>query len=211
MQIKEISHILASALILAIVILVPEAIKGNWAYFSYALFFAIIIVAVNVFSKKMMARSFDTDLEHELWNWSRFGLKPGQRTSKPVPAGIIVPLLISAISLGLVKVMTFLTFETTAHPSAKRKVSGYVFSEMTDWHIALFGATGIIATCILSFLAYFILPNQDLWRYAAFYAFWNVIPVSKLDGAQILYGSKVLWVATGIIALILAAYGVMLA
>ena len=211
MQLKEINHILAAIAILTIVILVPEAIKGNWMYFSYALFFAIIIIGVNVFSKKIIARSFDSDLEHELWTWSRFGLKPGQRTSKPVPTGIIIPLLVSAISLGMVKVMTFLTFETTALPSGKRKVSGYVFSEMTDWHIALFGATGIISTCVLSFLAYFILPNQDLWRFAAFYAFWNVIPVSKLDGAQILYCSTVLWVATTIVPLILAAYGVMLA
>jgi len=211
MHAKELTHLAAAAIIFAAVIYVPQAIEGNWAYISLALLFAIIILGVNVLSKKIMARSFDTDLEHEVWQWTRFGFKPGQKTASPVPMGVILPLVVSALTLGKTKAMTLLTYETTAHPSGKRKISGYVFSEITDWHIALFGATGLVATVVLSFLAYFIFPSQDLWRYAAFYAFWNCIPFSKLDGAQILYGSKVLWSAMMIITTIVAVYGVILA
>lgn len=211
MQSKEAIHLTIATLILSLVIAVPELLEGNWLYLIYAVLFGAVIIGTNVLAKKTIARAFDSTIEHEVWNWSRFGFKPEDKTSKPIPVGVIIPLLVSAVSLGMTKVMTLLTYETSAHPSGKRKVGGYVFSEMTDWHIALFGAIGIGTTATLTVLTYFILPTYDLWRFAAFYAFWNCIPVSKLDGAQILYGSKVLWTAMMIISIVLAAYGVILA
>ena len=77
---------------------------------------------------------------------------------------------------------------------------------MTDWHNALVGSAGIIAILFLSFVVYWVPQLGGLSKVAAFYAFSNLIPFSKLDGAQIFFGSRVLWATLSIITLIFTAY-----
>jgi Zn-dependent protease len=173
---------------------------------------AAIIIIVNIAAKKAMAFALDSDVEHETWKWSRYGLKPHQHLEKEVPAGIILAVILSILSLGAVKFMSFLTYETRAlkHRAAKR-FGYYSYTEMTDWHNGLIGAAGIVAVLILSVVLYFIGGSNDyLWRFAAYYAFWNMIPISKLDGTQIFFGSKILYAAIGIITLIFTGYALLL-
>jgi Zn-dependent protease len=92
---------------------------------------------------------------------------------------------------------------------AAKRFGFYSYSELTDFHNALIGAGGIIALLILSFISYF--PGFEyLSRIAAFYAFWNMIPISKLDGTQIFFGSRALWTALAIITIIFTAYALIL-
>ncbi len=207
MKEKEIIHILIGILVVAIVISISPAIGGNFKFLGTAIVFSGILIGVNISAKKFAAHLLDSDVEHEIWQWSRFGFKPSWRFKKTIPLGIILPLIISIYSLGIIKLLTPLTYETRAlKRRAAKRFGAFSFTEMTDWHIALVGASGIVALLLVSFISYWYSGLETLSKFAAFYAFSNMIPFSKLDGSQIFFGSKVLWATLAIITLIFTAY-----
>jgi hypothetical protein len=211
MNSREIRDVIVAIVILGIVISIGYKFNIVASDIPKYLLFAAIIILANIFAKKLIALSLDSDVEHESWKFSRYGLKPHQHFEKEIPMGIILSVLLSIFSLGSIKFMSFLTYETRAlkHRAAKR-FGYYSYTEMTDWHNGLIGAAGIVAVLIVAALAYFFSPGDVLWRFAAYYAFWNMIPISKLDGTQIFFGSRILYAALGIITLIATAYAFLL-
>lgn len=211
MKEREIIHILVGILVLTIVIGMTSIINLNMENLGKAFLFAFVLILVNISAKKVMANWLDSDVEHEIWQFGRFGFKPGRHLKKTIPAGIILPLIFSVYSIGFLKLMTVLTYETRAlKKRASRRFGSFSFTEMTDWHNALVGSAGIISILFLSFVAYWIPQLESLSKIAAFYAFSNLIPFSKLDGSQIFFGSRVLWATLSIITLIFTAYAVAL-
>ncbi|MCH7567857.1 MAG: hypothetical protein IIA87_00375 [Nanoarchaeota archaeon] len=211
MKQSEILHIILAIFILAIIVGFNSIINFNIIKIGLALLFAFVIITANIFGKRIMASHLDAGVEHKILLWSRFGLKPGWHIEKPIPLGIILPLVITAFSIGAIKVMTILTYETTVLKRRAAKRHGfYSFTEMTEWHNALVGAAGIVAVLIVSFIAYWIPGISPLSRFAAYYAFWNLIPLSKLDGTQIFFGSRILWTTLAIITLIFVGYALLL-
>ncbi len=211
MKEREIIHIIIAILVLAIVISFSELVTLDFSYLGTGILFAFIVIGVNLLAKKFVANMLDSDVENSLWFWSRYGFRPNASLKKEIPLGIILPILLTAFSAGLIKITTILTYETSALKRRAAKRFGYYsFTEMTDWHIALIGASGIVATLALSFITYWIPSLEALARIAAFYAFFNMIPFSKLDGAQIFYGSRVLWTTLAIIAAIFTGYALFL-
>jgi hypothetical protein len=211
METKEISHIIIAMIILFLVIGFKPILDSNPVNIGNAALFAFIIIFINIASKKIMGAHLDADVKHEIWKFSRYGLKPSNHFKKPVPLGVILPIIVTAFSLGTAKFMTILTYETTAlKRRAAQKFGPLSFTEMTDWHQALIGAAGISATLLLSFVAYWIPGTEYLARMAAFYALFNMIPFSKLDGTQIYFGDRVLYYALAIITIIFAGYAIII-
>ncbi len=213
MKEKELIHVIFAIIILAIIISVNKIIlESNYLYFGTAILFAFIIITTNILGKKVVAGWLDASIEHKVWFWQRYWFKYHWKLKKPAPIGAILPLIISAFSLGFIKLMTILTYETSALKRRAAKRFGYYsFTEMTDFHISLIGAAGIFTTLVLAFIAYWIPPLEELSRMAAFYAFWNLLPISKLDGSQIFFGSRVIWTTLMAIALIFSAFAILLA
>ena len=206
MKEKEIIQILIGILIVAIIISISPAINGNFNFIGTAIIFSTILIGINISAKKFVAHLLDSDIEHEIWQWDRFGFKPGWHLKKTIPIGIILPLIVAIYSLGVIKLLTPLTYETRAlKRRAAKRFGAFSFTEMTDWHIALVGASGIVAVLLVSFISYWYAGLETLSKFAAFYAFSNMIPFSKLDGSQIFFGSKVLWATLAIITLIFTA------
>lgn len=205
MKYSELSHILAAIIILTVVIGFSSALDSNWQAVGISLVFSIIIIAVNVLSKKFMANSLDSDVEHRIWSLSRYGLKKHQKFKKPWPLGIILPLIVTLFTIGTFKLMTLLTYETRAlKRRAARRFGIYSFKEMTDWHNAIIGATGIISLLVLSIVLY-LLPFSGLEylaKLAIYYSFFNMLPISNLDGTQIYFGSRILYSVLAIITII---------
>jgi Zn-dependent protease len=213
MKRKEISQVLIAIVILGIVFGFSELIKGKFTEFAIALGASAIILIINIGIKKIIASRLDADVEHELWKMNRYGPAPENHLDKDITAGVLIPLLISIITLGSVKLMTVLTYETRAlKRRAAKKFGPYSFTEMTDWHNALVGAAGILSCLLITFVTYW-LPG-DFWsvigKMATFYAFFNMIPFSKLDGSQIYFGSRVLWSVLAVITLIFMTYAMLL-
>lgn len=201
---REIKQSIVALLILTLVISFQELIRAHWSYMLTALSFAFLILAANIGAKKWAAKVLDAHVEHELWQVSRFGLKPGRHTPKPIPAGAIIPLVISVFTLGITKCMTLLTYTTSARKQrAARRFGYYSFTEMTDWHNALVGSAGIVGVLALAVVSYSIPALTGLPSLAIYYAFWNLVPWSKLDGAQIVMGSRVVYTALALITVVM--------
>jgi len=208
MERTEIGHIAGAIIILTIVISFKDLIIGKVSSLSTFLLFAIVLVVVNVAGKKIMASMLDLDVEHKMWTWSQWGWRKQQHFEKPMPAGVIIPLVITVLTRGVVSMLAVLTYEAKAKTiRAAKRFGFYSYTDLTDWHNALIGAGGVIATLALSAVAYF-LPTQleQLAALSAGYAFWNMLPVSDLDGSQIFFGSRVLYAALGVITIIFAFY-----
>ncbi|MDP1696096.1 MAG: hypothetical protein Q8L29_04235 [archaeon] len=207
---KEFKHVLAVILVLTIVISFSSILDNNWEFLAPALLFSAIIIVVHVFSKKIGAHLLDADVEHEIWSFSEYGLMPHQHFKKSLPYGLIIPLFFAIFTLGKIKVMTFLTYETRAlKVRAAKRFGYYSYAEMTDWHNGLIGTAGIISILLLSAISYFS-GFEFLARMSAFYAFFNMIPLGKIDGSQIFFGSKILWTTLAAVTLIFAAYALLL-
>lgn len=210
---NEMVHIIVAAIVLSLVIGFQFIINDAPSLVPTAVLFAVIIISLNILAKKVVARALDSDVEHKIWSFSRYGLKEHHRTKGEFPGGIIIPLVFTFLSLGSIKIMTLLTYEARAlkHRAAKR-FGQYSFTEMTDWHNALIGASGILILLILSATSYFLpFGNPELLsKMAAYYAFFNMLPLPKLDGMQIYFGSRVLYTVLAAVSMIFAVYSLLL-
>ncbi len=213
MRDKEISEILIAIITLGFVSGFIELVQGNLKEFMWIVLFGAIIIGTNIISKKIVASRLDADVQHELWRMERFWFNPSDRLNKGVFAGVIIPVFVAIVSLGTVKLMTILTYETRAlKRRAAKRFGPYSFTEMTDFHNALVGSAGIISALLITFVTYW-LPGSHwvtIARLSTFYAFFNMIPFSKLDGSQIYFGSRVLWSVLAIITLIFMMYALLL-
>ncbi len=186
------------------------AVSGDSLSLVLTFGFSVIVIVIPIIVKKAVAYSLDASVEHEIWQVYHTGIKPKQHFKKEKPFGLFVPLLFTLVSLGAWKVMTFLTYETRAlkHRAAKR-FGFYSYTAMTDWHNGLIGACGVISLLIISVLAY-LSGLEYLAKMATYYAFWSVVPISKLDGTQIFFGSRVLWAVLAVTTLIFTLYALFL-
>lgn len=210
MKYSEFLVIIGAVIILTVSAGLSHALSGEFIGIAKVLLFSAIIIFLTVSAKKLMAFLLDAGAEHRLWTLSRFGFKPNKHFKREAPLGIILPVLLSVITLGIVKFGGILTYETSAlkYRAAKR-FGGFSFTEITDWHNGLIGAAGVVCTLLISLVSYF--PGfEELSKLAAFYAFSNMIPLSKLDGTQILFGSKVLYIILAVITLIFLGYAIIL-
>lgn len=211
MERREISNIFSAFVVFAVVASFSFMLKAEWNNVLIASLSSIVILAVSIISKKVMAFWLDADVEHEVWKFSRYGWKAHQHLKNEAPAGIIFPLFLSLFSLGFFKFLALLTFEAKASKYRSSKRHGfYSFAEMTDWHNGLIGAAGIVSLLALAILAYFSPSTAYLSKLAIYYAFCNMLPISKLDGNQIFFGSRILYSILAVITLIFMAYAIIL-
>ncbi len=210
---SELLHIIIAVVVLALVIGFQYILDKSWGMFSTAFLFAFIIIGLNIITKKITARALDSDVEHKIWSFSRYGIKAHEKMSSEFPGGILVPLVFSFLTLGYFKIMTILTYEARAlKHRAARRFGYYSFTEMTDWHNALIGASGILILLALSIFSYFLpFGNPEiLSKMSAYYAFFNLLPLPNLDGMQIYFGSRVLYTVLALITAILTLYAFLL-
>lgn len=210
MDTKELVHVIVAMLLLFVASSVAIILRGDVYLLPALLLFSIIVILVHVFSKKLIAYHLDASVEHRIWEFKRFGFKPGMEFNKPIPLGLILPLLVTFMTAGIIKFTAILTYETSAlkYRAAKRH-GARSYTVMTDWHNAVIGAFGIFCVLALSFFAYF--PGwETLSKMAAYYAFWNMLPISKLDGTQIFFGNRTLWAILAMLSAIFTAFALLL-
>ncbi len=209
---SEFTRLVLAAVILAVIVSFNSIINKDFLIIFPAIITSAVILAANIGSKKLVASFYDADVEHDFWHVHRYGFKPHKHFKRKLPAGVFIPLIATAITLGYLRLMSILSYETCAKKKrAEGKGGFYTFTEVTEWENGLIGAAGIAALLALSFISYWIPGLELLFKMSALYAFWNIIPFSKLDGMQIFFGSRVLWTALALISAVFAAYAVVLA
>ena len=161
--------------------------------FLYALLGVFLVLIINILAKKVASFYLDSEIEIKLWEIKRYGFKAHKYFKKPFPAGAFLPIIITAFSFGYINWMASLIFDVKPKIYRAAKRYGlYSFSEMTEYHLALIAAAGILANLILAAAGYFI-GFTTFTKLNIYYVFFNMLPISDLDGNKIFFGSIVLW------------------
>lgn len=200
---KEIIIILVTTLILGFSISLIET--GN--LFLYSLAAVLGVILINVLAKKVSSYYLDSEVEIKFWEIERYGFKPQQVLKKPFPAGIFLPLIskIFFFSLGSFVWSASLAFDVKPKIYRAVKRHGlYSFSEMTELHEAWIAGTGIFANLLFALIGYFV-GLDEFARINLYYAFFNMIPISELDGNKIFFGSFLAWSVLATVILIALA------
>jgi hypothetical protein len=212
---KEIVSVLLCVIVFTFVIIFRKTLTSTLTsqYLLTALIISLLILSLSVFAKKLTAFYLDSETNEKILEWYRYGYYEKSHFSHPLPAGIIFPFVLSALSLGYFFVLTFLQFEPSPLLSRVSKSKGlYRYSEMTETHIGLIASSGIAILLLTSILGY-LLPFQaanEFSKFAVYYAFWNMLPLGNLDGAKIFFGSRVIWSILMVLSFIGLGYALLL-
>ena len=166
--------------------------------------FAVFLI--NILAKKGMSYYLDTEIEMKFWEIKRFGFSPRAALKKAFPAGILMPIIVSILSMGNLMWLGSLIFEIKPKIYRAAKRHGlYSFSEITEFQIGLIAAIGVLANLVFAIIGYLsgwtIFSQLNIWL-----AFFNLLPISDLDGNKIFFGSLVIWSFLATITLIGLAY-----
>lgn len=186
---KEIAMILAATVVLGFVVSLVE----SWKIFLYACLSILIIILVNLTAKKITAFYLDSEIETKIWEMKRWGYMSHTYFKKAIPLGLILPLIVTVLSLGYINWMASLVFDVKPKIyRAARRYGLYKFTEMTEYHIGLIASAGIIANLLAAGIGYLV-GYSDFAILNVYYALFNMVPISDLDGNKIFFGSLVLW------------------
>ena len=201
---KEITTIIMLTIILAFVISLVKTLE----LFLYTLLSVFLIFMINITAKKITSFYFDTEIEIKLWEIKRVGLfyfiglipiatpHPSHKLKRPFPIGAFLPIIVKVLSLGYLNWMACFVFDVKSKIYKAAKRHGlYTFSEISEFHLGLIAAAGIFANLIFAIIGYFIcLPEQmNFVKLSIWFAFFNMLPVSDLDGNKIFFGNLTLW------------------
>lgn len=189
---NEIISIVVSTIIIAFS--VNFLLSGGIA-FLWTLLAVFAVIMLNIIAKKMMGYYLETDTESKLWEIYWFGFKKNRHFNKPFPLGAFLPPLMKLMLLPLhgFTWMASLTFDVKPKVyRAARRHGFYNFSGMTEAHIGYIAAAGIVANLLVAVIGYLI-GWTEFAQLSVYYAFFNMIPLSNLDGNKILFGNIVLW------------------
>jgi Zn-dependent protease len=165
---------------------------------------------VNIGVKKIVANYLQCSVETKIWTFRRYGVYERSYFKNAVPAGILLPFLIAFLSLGKLYWLGTTQSEISALKSrAAKRHDFYSFSELTEWHMALIPAYGIIACLVLAVFGY-IAGYTLLGRLAVLFAFFNMFPLGQLDGTKIFFGSPRMWFVLAVLSLIGAFWAIFL-
>ncbi len=197
-------------LVIGIILSISISMISTWKAFFLTALAIFLILIINIASKKAMAYYLDSEIEISPWEIKRYGFNPGQELKKPFPAGIFLPIIVSALSLGNLLWMASLIFEIKPKVYRSAKKHGiYSFSEVTESQIGLIAAMGIIANLIFAIVSY-LAGWQVFTQLSIWYAFFNMLPISDLDGNKIFFGNLVLWSFLASIMIIAVGYALLI-
>lgn len=182
---REILTIVLAAMIIGYV---ESFSRFSWMEWLSMSALGLAVVAVHSLGQKIGAMMFDATTETSIWKVESFWFTKKRHFSKPFPAGLFFPLILLFATFGYLKFLAVTTFEVSAFPSKMR-----AFAKVTELQIAVIALSGSIANALVS-LASFILGFREFAMLNLFFIFFNLLPISALDGAKIFFGSRLLWV-----------------
>ncbi len=188
--------------IIALVIIIITISAGltlnfpdQWKILLGILLAVTLVIFSNVFAKKIMAYLLDSEIEMKVWEIGKYGFSKDKNSKKPFPMGAVLPILSKIIffPFNAFVWMASLVFDTRPRIYRGAKRFGlYAFSDLTEYHLGLIAASGIAINLILAVVGYF-LGFPLFSRLSIYYAFFNILPISELDGNKIFFGNLILW------------------
>ena len=168
-------------------------------------FLALII---NILIKKVTAFYLDTEIEFKVWEFKKWGFRAHDKFKKGFPAGIFFPLIFAVLLAPLNGFLWVgsMVFDVKAKKYKTAKRHGYYsFSEATENHIGGIALAGVIANLLLG-LIFYLIGIPEIAKINIWFAFFNIIPISDLDGNKIFFGNYIAWAVLAIISIISLVY-----
>lgn len=200
---KDVLIIILTTLILGLALSYSDK---NWKITLIAFLTIFFVILINILAKKIFAYSVETDINLNFWSTYWYGFTKKSHFDKSLPMAWL-PLVTSLITFGNFIWMPIIEFEVTPRPERIARQHGtYRYTAVTEWHIALIAAIGILANIILGITGY-ILGFETFAKWNIFYAAWSILPIGKLDGTKIFFGSRKLWFLMLLILAIMLIWG----
>lgn len=199
---REIIVLITSALVLGYLVAFKTFIDFSFSAWGIASLLALLMVIINTAGKKMVANHYMTNIEISHWHFQRYGWWRWMYLKRLFPIWFVLPLVLIWISNGFIKWFAILTFEATPMPGRARSQFGEktIFSEVTEWDLALIALGGVLFNVILAFISH-LMGFSDFARINIMFILFNLIPISSLDGSKVLFGSKFLWIFTVVLSI----------
>jgi len=175
----------------------------------------LIIIGANILVKKTIGYYLEADVKIKFWELQRYGLKKWRKFKKPLPMPWL-PLILSFVTKGGFWWLNILEFDVRPRIERVSKRHGFHwqkkrFSSLTEYHLALIAAGGILMNLILAGIGYFLagdVTHAGLFsKLNIYYAAWSLIPLSRLDGSKVFFGSRLLWFTLTIIVATVLIWG----
>jgi hypothetical protein len=192
---KEIVPVLLIIVIISLSIGLSLNILEEWKSLAGILLAVSLVILLNIFTKKITAYLLDSEIEMKIWEVEKYGLRPSSHFKKPFPVGAFLPIISKIILFPFKSFvwMATLVFEIKPRVYKGAKRHGlYTFSNITEYHLGIIAASGILVNVIAAVIGYF-LGFSLFSRLNVYYAFFNMLPLSDLDGNKIFFGSRILW------------------
>lgn len=193
LKLKELIVLITASLVLGYLFLFPTF---SWSGWLNASLLSLLLLAVNTLGYKVSARFFDSDAEIHHWTLQRYGFHPGRHFDRPLPAWAVVPLGLLFVTWGFVKWLAITTFEASPLTLRERRV----FSRVSEWDLALIAVGGLFFNIALALVSRFF-GFDEFVKLNLYFVIFNLIPLGKLSGNKIFFGSKYLWVLVTVFAL----------
>ena len=184
-----------------IIIIIAFSVNLSFSNFGWlstipAVLLAVsVVILVNISVKKLVSYNLDSEIEMKVWEIGKFGFTKEKHSKKPFPLGAFLPIISKIILFPFQSFiwMASLVFDVKPRIYRGAKRFGlYTFSEVTEYHLGLIAASGIAINLIMAVVGYFI--GFPLFaRLNIYYAFFNMLPISELDGNKIFFGNLLLW------------------
>lgn len=195
---KEISPVLIIILVLSLSL----ALFRDIALFLTILLSVFFVILINILAKKVTAFYLESEIEMKIWNVERYGFRPSFSFKKPLQMGAILPIVTSLLSLGNFVWLGSLVFDVKQKVYRAAKRHGlYSYSEITEDHIGFIAAAGVFANLVFAIVGYLI-GFSEFAKINAYLAFFNMLPLSDLDGNKIFFGNINLWIFLATLVLI---------
>jgi len=192
---KEAFNIFLVIIIMTLSISLSLSIAEEAKNILYTFLAVSIVILANIFTKKIIAYKLDSEIEMKIWEIGNYGFTKEKEDKKPFPLGAVLPLVSKIILFPFKSFVWMASFVFDVKPRIYRgakRYGLYTFSEMTEYHLALIAASGIFINIVLAVAGYF-LGFPLFARLNVYFAFFNILPISELDGNKLLFGSKILW------------------
>tara|TARA_Y100000034_G_C6711807_1_gene314471 strand:+ start:97 stop:726 length:630 start_codon:yes stop_codon:yes gene_type:complete len=188
--------VLISSLVLALTISFKNNSVLNYAFISF-----LIILSVNILTKKIVGNLLETNVKTKFWSIYQWGFRKDSHFKTKLPM-VWLPLIITLFTKGIFWWLAVLEFDVEAKTErVSRKHGLYRFTQVTEWHIAWIAIWGIIANLSLAIIGY--LAGFELFaKLNIYFAMWSIIPLSNLDGSKIFFASRGLWMTLFTILLV---------
>jgi Zn-dependent protease len=194
---------------IAVSVLILSLIFSYLDISKLPLFLAIfaVIILVNVVAKKITAHYLEVNSSVHIWDFRQYWFAESWKFARPAPIGLLLPPILIVFTYGAIKWLGMLQTEFEAKLTKLiRKRKPWSYPGLRNLDVSLILLAGFLANIILALLAVKLSPQ--LAALTLLYCFYNLIPIGKLDGFQLLVNNRALYVLT--VMLLAVAAGVFL-